>query len=173
MCFNGQVTIELQTKTFSVEVDIDPADGKIHEERWRDETGAYNRPGDLPAIIEYCAKSGLPSYMRWFNGQGCHRENDMPSVVLLDLETDTELALDYFILGKQHREGDKPASILKTPEGKFEQESYWKYGKCHRDPELGPAQIFYDIKTGEIARTEYWVNGIQLMGSPVQSSLDI
>ncbi|MBL4785241.1 MAG: hypothetical protein JKY49_07420 [Cohaesibacteraceae bacterium] len=167
------MSIEIETKIFSVEVDLDPQSGKIKEERWLDNNNKFNRLGDLPAVIQYCADTGQPKYRRWHNGQGCHRSNDRPSTIVTDTSSGMDIGLSFEILGQSHREGDKPAFILKTPEGQLEEEGYWKDGNLHRDPELGPARLFYSERTGKVTGFEYWVDGVQVPTPKEKPSLDI
>ncbi|MEP3247780.1 MAG: hypothetical protein ABJN40_07360 [Sneathiella sp.] len=167
------MSIEVQTKTFSVEVECDPVSGKVLEERWHDNKGALNRPGDLPAYIRYCPDTGLPDYRRWHNGQGCHRESDLPASINTHTKTGIDTILSYEILGQYHRDGDKPAFIVHRTDGTIQQEDFWKYGKLHRDPQLGPARIFYSEDAKEVAEVEYWVNGTKISAPNIQPTLDM
>lgn len=164
---------ELETKTFSVEIDYEPVNGKIISERWRNQEGNFDRPGDLPAYVEYCPDTGTPIYQRWHDGIAQQRMGDKPAVIVTDSASGAITVESYEIMNQCHREGDKPALIYRADNGSLTQESYWQHGKRHRDPNLGPARIFYDENTGEVSRSEYWYDGVKVDDPSMQAGLDI
>ena len=169
----GQVNDELETKTYSVEIDYDPVSGKIISERWRNQNGKFDRPCDLPAYIQYCPDTGIPIHQRWHDGIAQQRMNDKPAVIVTNSSTGSIVVESYEIMNQCHREGDKPALIYRDESGNLIEESYWQHGKCHRNPSLGPAKIYYDEVTGEKSEIEYWFNGIQIDPPQAEQTLDI
>lgn len=160
------------TKRFAVEIDYDPHTGAILAERWRNRFGELERRGDLPAFIVYCPETGVPTYQRWHNGKGQHREGDKPSLVATDPGTGTTLSEQYTVLGHTQREGDRPAYIRRTSEGQLLEERYFRNGRLHRDPSYGPAVVSYDQSTGRPTTIEFWIDGARL-GPPKEGpSLD-
>lgn len=155
------MSIEFETKTYSVDVDIDPLTGRVLQEAWKNDTGAFERPDDRPAFICYCPDTGKPTYQRWHNSEGTFREGDRPAVLVIDPYTNVAVAESFEVASHSHREGDKPALIFRHADGLLKEVSYWQHGKRHRDPQLGPAHIYYSEKTSEVLKTVFWVNGAQ------------
>lgn len=167
------MTDDLETKTFSVEVDYQPQSEKIITERWRNQSGEFDRLSDLPAYVEYCPHSSKAIYQRWHSGGDQHREGDKPAVIVTNPDTGVRIVESFELLGRSHREGDKPAIIRRTKHGITEEESYWRYGKLHRDPEIGPAKIVYDHRNGKIQNVEFWFNGERITPPSNEPSIDI
>lgn len=155
---------ELETKTFSVEVIYAPESENILGERWLNQFGELDRLGDLPAHVDYCPDTGLPIHEQYHNGKGVHRMGDKPAKILSSRRTGVRIIECYMIHGNIHRDGDKPAYIRRAEDGTMLEQSYWKHGNLHRDPKLGPSKIYHDPETGEIARTEFWVEGQHIEG---------
>lgn len=164
---------ELETKTFSVEIDYEPETEKIDTERWRNQLGEFDRLGDRPAYITYCPHRGTPTYERWHKGAGPHREGDKPAVIVTDSTTGVRTVESYELTGKSHRDGDKPAHIIRREDGALIEENYWRHGKRHRDPQSGPAKIVYDPETGKVKNAEFWSNGQRVDVQSVKPKLDM
>jgi hypothetical protein len=155
---------DLETKSYKVEIVYEPQSGKILSERWYNELGWLDRPGDLPADIESCPERGIPIAQTWHNGSGNgpHRVGDLPARVTTRSATDVRVAECFLLMGNFHRDGDQPAVVFRTDDGALKEISHWRHGKLHRDPKFGPAEMKYDSDSGLIISKKYWVNGIQV-----------
>ena len=154
----------LETKSYRVEIVQDPTDDRVISQRWYNEVGRLERPGDLPAEIDYCPEVGTPISEKWHNGTGSgpHRDGDKPAYITTSATTGTRIAECYMIMGEFHRDDDKPAIIYRDDNGSVEEVSYWRFGKLHRDPSLGPAEIKYDVSNGQVTSSAYFVSGTQI-----------
>lgn len=56
---------------------------------------------------------------------------------------------------RYHRDGDKPAVVRKTIQGRVLSEEYYCHGKLHR--EVLAAVVMYDVITGKVIKTQ-WAN---------------
>lgn len=92
---------------------------------------------DEPAIIDYENKE---SYKQWFHNGKCHRDNDQPAIVYLEMK-------EWFHHGKVHRDNDEPAII--GPDGYKE---WYNHGKRHRENDE-PAVIM------DPGHKEWWKDG--------------
>lgn len=156
---------DLETKSYTVEIIHNPINGRIVSERWYNEFQQLERSGDLPADIEYCPESGTPIVQTWHDGSGNgpHRSGDNPAQVTTRAQSGIKVAECYRVMGKLHRDGDQPATIFRTDDGSLKKTSYWRHGKLHRDPKLGPAEITYDTESGQAQQGEYWFNGFRVV----------
>jgi len=158
---------------FKVEVVTDPVTGRVLTELWYDQSGQLNRPGGLPAYVEYDPDTGKVWKQRWHNGEGSHRRADYrnPSELIVDPRTDVVRSESYTDrLGRYHRDNGLPAYIRRDEQGKVLAEEYYQAGHLHRDPSIGPAVFELDCKTGVVEREEYWVHGEQV--HPPQASIE-
>jgi len=162
---------EREVSVFKVEFERDSQTGRVVRERWFNQYGHLDRPDDQPSYTDYCPELGTPVARRWHDGSGAgeHRLGDKPARIVTRALTGVDICEFYMILGKFHREGDNPAAILRTDEGMLKEESYWKFGKLHRDPNLGPALISYNTK-GKIDKRAFWVNGKEIISPTVQQA---
>lgn len=166
---------EFERKVFEVEIDYDPITGAILTERWKNQLGQFDRLADLPAVVEYCPKSGLVTYERWHDGQfpqGPHRDGDKPARITVDPDSSVQIQVDYMKLGHHHRDADKPAEIIRREDGTDEEHAYWQFGKRHRSPKIGPAVIRFDEK-GNVSETEFWLNDQRVSPPKLNQTLDI
>lgn len=127
--------------------------GLVIEERYRVHGKAHREDG--PATF-YISRGNVHLL---YEQHGKHFRAVGPSQIVMSGDTGLVRSEYYCGLpGKLHRE-DGPAQIGRSGDaGKVSSEGYFLFGKRHRDPRLGPADVEYH-RDGHVSRAEYRVNG--------------
>jgi len=169
------VTDTLRRTVFSVTIDYEENTGRIQAEYWRNQSGHFDRIGDLPAVSNFCVTTGKPTQLRWHSGQfpnGPHRNGDFPAKIVFNPSTNQPIQTSFMKAGEFHREDDKPAYIANYKSGNLKEQRFWKHGQLHRDTKQGPAVVRFDEK-GNIINVEYWSEGKQVYQAKRTTTLDI
>lgn len=148
-----------RVEPYIVELHRDDLTDEIERELWFDaNTKRLHRPNG-PAETEYYEWEGRASRSETYYKQGrIYRAGDLPSMVVVDVETNVEVLQKWSVDGAAGRPGGKPAIIVTDLEtGIVEREEYWEDGVTHRDN--GPAFIERDPETGTIVRESFYVRG--------------
>jgi hypothetical protein len=93
--------------------------------------GKLYREGNKPARIQIMGKQ----YSAYDSEHNLHSYNGMPAKITLE-DNDKEFRLEWFDHGLEHREGDLPSSVMYDVEGVFGLEMYKKHGVEHRNNNL-------------------------------------
>lgn len=150
------MTTKNKTEIYSVEIERHPQTGQVIRELWRNAAGKIDRPNDQPAEIKYSKVTGKPTLMVWLRNGLPHRDGDRPSLVRYDEISGNLTAEGYCKNGAPHRELNRPSGISVTSDGTVYQRMFHVAGQLHRTD--GPAQEFFDRKTGEPTAAHYWLN---------------
>lgn len=92
---------------------------------------------------------------------------------VVKLDTATGLMVErYFVRGKLHRDGDRPAVIEYDPDSKrVMREQYFQFGKLHRENNK-PAFIEYSPGTGKVVLEVFFEDGKLHRGDNAPSAID-
>ncbi len=135
---------------------------KIERELWFDrETELLDRPNG-PADITFYEWRGRDCRSETHYKQGSiFRADDLPSIVVVDIETQVETLQKWNVDGATTRSGDKPAVIVTDAEtGVVVREEYWKDGLRHRSH--GAAYIERDRIHGHVTRESFYEHGNEI-----------
>lgn len=154
MNFQGQGT------DYRVTVFQDPTSGRVIGEIWISEAKQIERPGDLPAVIEYCSKTGEMILQEFFKAGKLHRDNDRPARLRKDAQTGVVVQELWSVNGRRHRNNGRPSFIQRdAATGKTVQLEYSEFGVLHRSN--GPAKEVFHSESGHRLRAEYWHRGVR------------
>lgn len=142
---------------YKVVVETDFDTGVILRETWYNSHGLEDRPGDLPAVIDYRETGDGIASMKWMKNGRLHRSGDKPASVTYDNQSHGLTREAYFTYGAWTRENDKPAILCWSPEGKLERQEYKLDGQLHRTG--GPAVEVFDPDSGVLIEAEFWSYG--------------
>lgn len=144
---------------YIVELHTNELSEEIERELWFDaNTKRLHRPNG-PAETEYYEWEGRACRSETYYKQGrIYRGGDLPSMVVVDVETNAEVLQKWSVDGATGRSGGRPAIISTGLEtGIVEREEYWEDGHRHRED--GPAFIERDPDTGEIIEESFYTRG--------------
>jgi hypothetical protein len=152
-----------RVEPFIVEFHRDDLTDEIERELWFDATSKRLHRPNGPAEIEYYDWEGRACRAETFYKQGqIYRANDLPSIVVVDVETNLEILQRWSVAGATGRPGGKPAFILKDLEtGVVIREEYWENGDLHR--EHGPAVIDREHENGAVVKEIFYTRGQEIV----------
>lgn len=123
--------------------------------RWRDRQGRIHRAGDFHALENPNADSDSSGYFsrEWYIHGKRHRDGDKPAVIIEDYDGREEPRLEWRIHGQLHREGVDGHPPGPALISRGGDQFWYMRDKLHCDD--GPAVIFRD-------GTQYWYKNGQL-----------
>lgn len=154
---------EKRVEPYIVELHRDDLTDEIERELWFDaESKRLHRPNG-PADTKYYEWEGRLCRSETYYKQGTiFRANDLPSIVVVDIETDFAVLQKWSVGGATGRSGGKPAFISTDIEtGVVELEEYWEDGGRHRDD--GPAVIERDPESGAVVKESFYFRGQKIV----------
>lgn len=151
------MTTDYSAVQYTVEVYIDDETGNVIRETWLNAYGDVERPGGLPAQIEYCPDTGSVVGQAWYRNNKPHRDGGQPASLSFDAVTGQETFRAYWIDGKQHGPSGEPTMVYRAADGKLLQQVFMESGHRHRTD--GPAFQEFDEVLGGLIAEEFWLNG--------------
>lgn len=125
--------------------------------------GQLHRDKDKPAYIKVGYDNNGVSFIsekRWYQNGKLHRpseEEDLPASVLYNINT-TKIQENWYYEGKRHRDGDKPALIIRHQNNNIGRLEWYQNGTLHRDGDL-PASISQN-ENGIVIRQQWYRKNI-------------
>lgn len=159
--------MKTRTEQYLVELQTNDLTGDIERETWFDrQTQNVHRPNG-PADIKFYEWEGRRCRSETHYKQGViYRADDLPSRVVVDVESGIETLRRWSEDSVTTRSGGKPALVkIDLETGVVVREEYWENGVQHRDN--GPAHIERNRLTGEIVRQSYYVRGEKVVGPEI------
>lgn len=152
---------EEKVESYVVDVYRNAKTGEVEREIWFDPETKLRHRTNGPADIKYYDFEGRACRSETFFRQGLReRPGDLPSQVVVDVETNEEILQRWYQAGEFSRHGGKPALLVKDfRSGVVWREEYWEDGQMHR--ENGPASIYRWKKTGEIESIDFFLRGVR------------
>lgn len=93
-----------------------------------------------------------------------------PTIQKFDPITGNRISAQYYLRNMIHRDEEEGPAVQKwDSDGNLLYEEYAQYGETNRSGNR-PACIHYDPKTGEVTRTEFFKNNVEV--EPDSSSID-
>ena len=121
--------VEFYREVLTVKQDRYIGTDKVFRERFFNSQGELDRGEDMPSIIVYDFDTGKPSVMTYFTNGQCHRVGK-PADYEISPETGMIVSEEWYIDGKEHREGGLPSTIHRNAEtGQITYQRFCVHGK--------------------------------------------
>ena len=161
---NGSKALHREDGPASIETYHSPQEGRygaIKIERWyRD--GELTRE-DAPAVI-YTLEDGTVVREEWWSHGSKHRNPEEGPAVSAFFPSGAVATVEFVVQGAEHRTGGEPSRSDYLEEGTLYCERWCEHGKLHRNPEEGPAVIFYS-PLGVVFERGYFLRGERVKGA--------